>query len=113
MHVGFILSGQYNKAERFLFGQRIRWNEDFSLIDLSYNWKKWQFGAGVLMPFGKYDQGSKSLNHYNSNVKHMRVNLRIPYLKIGYNLVWGHQKRGASKIINADASVETSKTGSR
>ncbi len=113
MHWGFILSGQYNKAERFLFGQRIRWNEDFSLIDLSYNWKKWQFGAGVLMPFGKYDQGSKSLNHYNSNVKHMRVNLRIPYLKIGYNLVWGHQKRGARKIINADASVETSKTGSR
>lgn len=113
MHWGFVLSCQYNKAERYLFGQRIKWNEDFSIVDLSYNWKKWQFGAGILMPFGKYDQGSKLLSHYNSNVKHMRVDLRIPYLSISYNLEWGRQKRAASKIINADASVETSKTGSR
>lgn len=113
MHWGFMLTAQYVKAERYLFGQSIRWSEDISLVDLSYNWKKWQFGAGILMPFGKYDQGSRLLSHYNSNVKHMRADLRIPYIKIGYNLVWGHQKRGASKIINADASVETSKTGSR
>lgn len=112
-HWGFVLTGQYVKSERYLFGQRIKWNEDISIIDLSYKWNKWQFGAGILMPFGKYDQGSRLLSNYNYNEKHMRVGLRIPYLKMGYNIEWGRQKRGASKMINADASVETSSTGSR
>ncbi|MDE6549282.1 MAG: outer membrane beta-barrel family protein, partial [Muribaculaceae bacterium] len=78
-HYGFVLSAQYTKSARTLYGEKISWHEDLSIIDLSYNWDKWQFGVGMIMPFGKYDQGSKQLNHYNSNVKHMRVNLRIPY----------------------------------
>ncbi|MCX4277610.1 hypothetical protein, partial [Muribaculum sp.] len=83
------------------------------IIDLSYNWNKWQFGVGMLMPFGKYDQGSKQLNHYNSNVKHMRVDLRIPYISVSYNLQWGHQKRGAQKLINVDANADRSSAGGR
>lgn len=113
MHKGFVLTCQYNKSSRQLFGEKISWNEDFSLIDISYNWKKWQFGAGMLMPFGKYDQGSRLLGKYNANEKHMRINLRIPYLSVSYNIQWGHQKRGTSKRINADASVDQSSTGSR
>ena len=112
-HYGFILSAQYTKSERSLFGERISWHEDISIIDLSYNWGKWQFGAGMIMPFGKYDQGSKSLNPYNTNVKHMRVDLRVPYLSVSYNLQWGRQKRGANKLINADASVDKSTVGGR
>lgn len=112
-HCGFVLSVQYTKSARTLFGERISWNEDLSVIDLSYNWNKWQFGVGMLMPFGKYDQGSRQLNHYNSNVKHMRVNLRIPYISISYNLQWGHQKHGARKLIDANANADRSATGAR
>ena len=112
-HNGFVLSAQYEKSARTLFGERISWNEDLSIIDLSYNWRKWQFGVGMLMPFGKYDQGARQLNRYNSNVKHMRVDLRIPYVSVSYNLQWGKQKRGVEKLIDADAVVNTSTPGSR
>lgn len=113
MHWGFMLTCQYNKSERTLFGERISWTEDLSIIDLSYNWNKWRFGVGMIMPFGKYDQGAKSLSRYNTNEKHMRVDLKIPYIRVGYNLQWGRQKRGADKLINADANVDTSTAGSR
>lgn len=113
MHWGFMLTCQYNKSERTLFGERISWTEDLSIIDLSYNWNKWRFGVGMIMPFGKYDQGAKSLSRYNTNEKHMRVDLKIPYIRVGYNLQWGRQKRGADKLINADANVDASTAGSR
>lgn len=112
-HYGFVLSAQYTKSARTLYGERISWSEDVSIINLSYNWKKWQFGVGMLMPFGKYDQGAKQLNQYNSNVKHMRVDLRIPYISASYNLQWGRQRRGAQKLIEVDANAERSTAGGR
>lgn len=112
-HYGFVLSAQYTKSARTLYGERISWREDLSIINLSYNWNKWQFGIGMLMPFGKYDQGSKQLNQYNSNVKHMRVDLRIPYISVSYNLQWGRQKRGAQKLIDVDANANRSTAGGR
>lgn len=112
-HWGFTLSAQYTKSARTLFGERIIWQEDLSIIDLSYNYKNWQFGTGMLMPFGRYDQGTKSLNRYNTNEKHMRVDLSMPYITISYNLQWGRQKRGADKLINADAEVNQSTVGGR
>jgi len=112
-HYGFVLSAQYTKSARTLFGERISWHEDLSIIDLSYNWNKWQFGAGMMMPFGKYDQGSKQLNRYNSNVKHMRVDFRVPYISVSYNLQWGRQKRGAQKLIDANANADRSTAGGR
>ena len=66
-----------------------------SLVMLSYNWKKWQFGAGLLMPFNKYDQGSRLLNRYNTNEKHMRLDMSpMPFIQVAYNLQWGRQKQG-------------------
>ena len=112
-HWGFTLGVQYRRAQRDLWGEKISWGEDISIIDLSYNWKEWEFGAGVIMPFGKYDQGSRSLSKWNTNEQHMRLNMRMPYISISYNLQWGRQKRGASKLINADASVNQSTTGGR
>ena len=112
-HYGFVLSVQYTKSARTLYGERISWREDMSIIDLSYNWSKWQFGVGMLMPFGKYDQGAKQLNHYNSNLKHMRMDLRIPYVSVSYNLQWGRQKRSVNKLIDADATVNRSIPGIR
>lgn len=112
-HYGFILTAQYTKSARILYGEKISWREDLSIIDLSYNWQKWQFGVGMIMPFGKYDQGAKQLSHYNSNVKHLRVNLRIPYLSVAYNMQWGKQKRGAHKLIEVEANADRSTTGGR
>ncbi len=112
-HYGFVLSARYVKSARTLYGEKISWHEDLSIIDLSYNWNKWQFGVGMMMPFGRYDQGSKQLNYYNSNVKHMRVDFRIPYISISYNLQWGRQKRGAQKLIDVDANADRSTVGGR
>lgn len=65
------------------------------------------------MPFGKYDQGSNQLDQYNSNVKHMRVDLRIPYISVSYNLQCERQKRGAQKLIYVDANAYRSTVGGR
>lgn len=112
-HWGFMLTAQYVKAQRDLWGENISWGEDLNIIELTYNYKAWQFGAGIIMPFGKYDQGSKSLNKWNTNEKHMRMDARLPYIAISYNLQWGHQKRSAQKIVDIDANADHSTAGGR
>lgn len=112
-HWGFVLTGQYNRAQHELFGEKISWGENMSIVQLEYNWKNWQFCAGMIMPFGRYDQGSKMLNRWNSNEQHLRADLRMPYVSISYNLQWGRQKRGASKLVNADTAVDTSTAAGR
>ncbi len=110
---GFVLSGQYVRAQRDLWGEKISWGEDLNMIDLSYNWKSWQFGAGIIMPFGKYDQGSKSLSKWNRNEQHMRLNMCMPYVSIAYNLQWGRQRHGAQKLVDVDANADRSTAGGR
>lgn len=112
-HWGFVLSAQYRYSQRDLWGEKISWGEDFNIIDLSYNWKKWQFGIGCIMPFGKYDRGSKSLSQWYKNEQHTRMDMRMPYIQISYNLQWGRQKRDVHKLINSDANVDKSTTGGR
>lgn len=113
MHWGVTLTAQYQRSQRDLWGETISWGEDATVIDISYNRKGWQFGAGILMPFGRYDQGSKSLNRWNRNEQHMRLNMRMPYVTIAYNFQWGRQKRRAQKIVDIDASADRSKAGGR
>lgn len=112
-HWGFTLSLQYDRAQRNLWGEKISWGESVSVVSMSYNWKSWEFGAGVLMPFGKYDQGSKSLNRWNRNEQHYRLDMCMPFVNVSYNLQWGRQKRGANKLVNVDASVDQSKAAGR
>lgn len=112
-HWGFELSGQYVRSQRDLWGEKISWGESFSAIELDYNWKSWQFGAGILMPFGEYDRGNKSLCKWNRNEQHTRINFRMPYLTISYNLQWGRQKRGAQKLMEVNADAERSTAGGR
>lgn len=112
-HWGFVLSGQYMKSQRDLWGEKISWGENLSIIDLSYNWKDWQFGAGVIMPFGKYDQGSQSISKWNRNEQHMRLDMRMPYIKISYNMQWGRQKRTAEKLVDINAEADRSTAGGR
>lgn len=95
-------------------GQKVSWGEDMSLIELEYNWKKWQFGAGVMCPFTKYDQGARSYDPYHIYEKHIRMN-DYPkyYLSISYNLQWGRQRRDTRKIVNADGEVAKSSASGR
>lgn len=113
MYKGFVLSAQYIRSQRDLWGEKISWGEDLNLIDLSYNIKDWQLSAGIIMPFGSYDQGSKSISKWNTNEQHMRLDMRMPYISISYNVQWGRQKREASKLINADANADRSTAGGR
>lgn len=112
-HWGFEFTGHYERAQHDLWGEKISWGENLSVVQLTYNWKNWQFGAGVIMPFGRYDQGSKMLSRWNTNEQHMRLDMRMPYISLGYNLQWGRQKRGADKLIDAAASPDRSTAGGR
>lgn len=112
-HWGFVLGVEYRYAQRDLWGEKISWGEDINVISLDYNWKDWQFGAGVLMPFGKYDQGSRSLSKWNTNEQHMHLNMCMPFVSVAWNLQWGRQKRGVQKIINADSNTDRSTAGGR
>ena len=113
-HWGFTLSALYMRAQRSIWGETISsQGEDLNIINIAYNWKSWQFAAGIIMPFGKYDQFSSSLNKWNSNVRHTRLSMRMPFVSVNYNLQWGRQKRGANKLINADASADHSTTSTR
>ena len=113
-HWGWQAIVMYQRAQRDLWGQKVSWGEDMSLIELEYNWKKWQFGAGVMCPFTKYDQGARSYDPYHIYEKHMRMN-DYPkyYLSISYNLQWGRQRRDTRKIVNADGEVAKSSASGR
>ncbi len=112
-HWGFELVGQYIRAQHDLWGEKISWGENLSIIHLGYNWKNWQFGAGVIMPFGKYDQGSRMLSKWNTNEQHQRLDMRMPYVSVSYNIQWGRQKRGANKLIDIKANTDRSTAGGR
>lgn len=113
-HWGFQLMARYAKAPTSLWGEVLTWGESFSLVSLAYNWRGWQFTAGAYCPFTKYDQGSRSLNRYNTNEKHTRLDIApMPFVSISYNVQWGRQKRGANKLVNAGGSVDRSTAGSR
>lgn len=112
-HWGFELLAQYERASRDLWGEKLSWGENLSIIQLSYNRGDWQFGAGVIMPFGRYDQGSKMLSRWNTNEQHQRLDMKMPYLSVAYNLQWGRQKRGTGKLVNADAAADKSTAAGR
>lgn len=110
---GFQLVFTYMKSPCNLWGEKITWSERFNILSAIYNWQKWRFEVGVVMPFGKYDYGSESLSRWNRNEQHERLEMRIPYIGLNYNLQWGRQKRRGGKLVNADANVEHSTTGGR
>jgi len=79
-----------------------------------YNSDKWEFTAGVLCPFNKYDRGSISLNRYNRNETHYRVNFApMPFLQVRYNIQLGRQNKEAKKLVNADADIDQSSAKGR
>lgn len=113
-HWGWQVIVMYQRAQRDLCGKKVSWGEDMSLIQIAYNWKKWQFGAGVICPFTKYDQGARSYDPYHPYEEHIRMtDYPKYYLSIAYNLQWGRQRHDARKIVNADGEVTKSSAAGR
>lgn len=113
-HWGWQLVVMYQRAQRDLWGQKLSWGEDLSLINLEYNWKNWQFGAALICPFTKYDQGARSYDTYHTYEKHIRMNgYPMPCISVSYNIQWGRQRRDARKIVNADGEVTKSSAARR
>jgi hypothetical protein len=113
-HWGFSILVQYQKAPQTLSGETFNWGETNSALMICYSWKDWEFGLGMLCPFNKYDTGSKSLNRYNSNTTHLRLDMAaMPFVRFSYNLQWGRQKRSVNKLVDAETHVDTSSAGGR
>ena len=60
-----------------------------------YGYLNGELCAGIIMPFGCYDQGLKFLSRWNTNRQYIRLDMRMPYISVCYNLQWGRQKRDA------------------
>lgn len=113
-HWGFQLLVNYERQAPYLTGERETWGEEFSLAALGYNYRNWQFWAQVFCPFTKYDQGARLMSRYNSNEKHMRLDIApMPMIRVCYNLQWGRQKGDVNKRAEADSSIESTSVGSR
>lgn len=114
-HWNWGLMLQVNEQGKRLWGETIEKAEFVTIAGVTYNWKDFQFMAGMMMPFGKYNQGSEVLNRYNNHVQTVRSHfvVHMPFVKISYNLAWGKQKRGASRLIDNGSSVQQSKAAGR
>lgn len=114
-HWGFQLTAQYSRAETSLTGETRSRSESFNLIQLEYTWRGFQFGAGIMMPFGKYNQETTLLNRNYGYTQIMRSNFieRMGFVTVSYTLQWGKQKRTAGKLIDASGESMTSKAASR
>lgn len=115
MHWNWTFLLQYENRGGELWGETIEHGEKIGVVALQYQHGPFQFMAGMLMPFARYSYGSQLLSAYNSNKYTMRgKNIeKMPVLKISYNLQWGKQKRRATRLIDGDADVQTSKAAAR
>lgn len=109
-HWNATLSAMYQKGSELLWGETLNKGETVNLIQLGYKWKGWNFDIGMLIPFGRYGQGSDGLN---SNVKISRTVRtksieRTPYIAISYNFDWGRKTRNTYKLIDSQSGVQQS-----
>lgn len=114
-HWGFQLVFSYMRAPTDLTGEVLNRQESFNSVMLNYNWHDWQFGFGMMMPFGRYNQETTQLNRYYNYTQIMRSDFieRMCVVKVSYNLRWGKQKESAKKLIDAGAESMTSTAAGR
>lgn len=83
---------------------------------------KWTITAGMGMQYTDFlfkesNRGSHSWSPRPratvSNEQHMRLDMKMPYISIAYNLQWGRQKRSAEKLTDIDANADRSFAGGR
>ena len=111
----FIFSASYESDPSTLWGETVSRQEQTSTLMLGYRWRGFTFTGGMFMPFTRYSMGSESLNRYNTNRNVLRSPGfdRMPVVQISYNLNWGRQKKGATKLINAEDDIQQSTAAGR
>ncbi|MBP3303989.1 MAG: TonB-dependent receptor [Muribaculaceae bacterium] len=111
----FIFSASYESNPSTLWGETVSRQEQTSTLMLGYRWRGFTFTGGMFMPFTRYSMGSESLNRYNTNRNVLRSPGfdRMPVVQISYNLNWGRQKKGATKLINAEDDIQQSTAAGR
>ena len=114
-HWGFQLLFSHNRAATALTDEMLHRNESFNTIMLTYDWRDWQFGVGMFMPFGKYNQELTLLNRHYNYSQIMRSNFieRMCVLKLSYNIRWGRQKKKVEKLIDVSNESMSSKAAGR
>lgn len=114
-HYGFTLTAQYQKGSKSLWGETITEGETVNVIGLSYRWKGFSFDAGMLMPVGRYRQGTETLNRYAEVKRTLRTKSveQVPFISVSYNFDWGRKTRQTSKLIDSDAGVQQTSTAGK
>lgn len=114
-HWNFMLIYSQVFAPEALVGELLSCGESYNTLMLMYNYKNWQFAAGIFAPFGKYHQEVSLLNKYYNYNYTIRSNFieKMALAKVTYSVNWGKSKRGVNKKINASAEAMQSKAASR
>lgn len=114
-HYGFTLTAQYQKGNKSLWGETMTEGETVNMVALAYRWKGFSFDAGMLMPVGRYRQGSETLNRYAEIKRTMRTKSveQMPFISVSYNFNWGRKSRQTSKLIDSDAGVQQSSSAGK
>lgn len=114
-HWGFNLLFQFNQAQNSLWAQQIERLESFNLFMLQYTWKDYNAGVFLMMPFGRYNQETSSLD---ANYSFTGI-MRSPFIErmFGFSLSatikWGKQKRDARRLLQGSDNVGGSSVGGR
>lgn len=105
-HWNWTLQFQLYNPRKDLWGETVTKNEFYNVLSINYHWKQWNFGAGILMPFGRYNNTKDVIADLVQQNTINRTNSfqRMPFLTFSYNVNWGQQKRGAQRRLSGNAS---------
>lgn len=105
-HWNWTLGFQLYNPRKDLWGETISKNEFYNVLSINYHWRKWNFGAGMLMPFGRYNNTKELIADLVKQNTINRTNKfqRMPFITISYNMNWGQQKRAAQRRLSGNAS---------
>lgn len=114
-HWGLSLTAMYQKGGRSLWGETLSEGETVNFFMLGYRYKGWSFDAGLLLPFGRYKQGTETLSRYAHIERIMRTKSieRMPIISVSYRLNWDRKVQQAARLIDSDAGVQQSKTAGK
>lgn len=111
-HWGFTLTFQGHFAPEILQGQDLNRNERIQMLYLTYQYKKFNFTAGVFNAYGRHDFTStvKSKDYKSYTVTTIAKH-PIFLVQVNYNLQWGRQKRQGRRLIDGPAQPSSDSNG--
>lgn len=101
-HWNWSLELQFNNPPSTLWGEEVSRGEFINIISLSYQWRQWNFTAGMFMPFARYSQSEKVISKLVDQKTVMRTRLlqHMPFITVNCTLNWGHQKNTGNRKLN-------------